>query len=451
MMTGALMFAALWTLRPSLAFVSSSVTRAKGARSDTTIGAVLHSRSSTIISTSCSGTTRRRNGSWKRFLASESSSSSASSSSSPSSSSPLAVQVDHCVSRLGTLQTLLSKHGAPGSQGCRTPDGDLVAVTPAQENPELLASMLGRAKDDDGRDYLLANLHPYLLPIAQSRSTGNFICAYRNPRTNESDKGGHLRPWPIVEAKLGGPGVQLLSLNSEHLMRRIICKVDFGGTADDPDHLVQLYNERLGRGLLYDTTLDTPYQPGAVAQLGYGVDKYVLLRVGPFPDLYQNMARQHFAKGDEQSALISAEAANGKLPGFASTFRFYARLLSSFPHREEETRDAARMCLRLPLWTIGMDASDFEEVAVLGQMCEASDPPATAMAKLKEMYDLIKQVEEDDPHASGKTREQQVIDEATDLMNDAVLTGKEWRSIRPKLVELYKSIGREDMASFIDI
>jgi hypothetical protein len=445
MMTGALVFAALWTIRPSLAFVSTRSRVVRGTRSATATGAanaVLYS--SRTYNSITSSTTRRRIGGWKRFLASESSSSSSSS----SSPSPLAVQVEHCVSRLGTLQTLLSKHGAPGSQGCRTPDGDLVAVTPAQETPELLASMLGHV-EDDGRDYSLANLHPYLFPIARSRSTGNFICAYRNPWTEESDPGQH-RPWPIVEAKLGGPGVQLLSLNSEHLMRRIVCEVDFTGSGD-PDHLVQLYNERLGRGLLPDPTLDTPYQPGAVAQLGYGVDKYVLLRVGPFPDLYQNMARQHFAKGDEQSALISAETANGKMPGFASTFRFYARLLSSFPHREEETRDAARMCLRLPLWTIGMDASDFEEVAVLGQMCEASDPPATAMAKLKEMYDLMKQVEEEDRHASGKTSEQQTMDEATDLMNDAVLSGKEWRSIRPKLVDLYKSIGREDMASFVDI
>lgn len=361
------------------------------------------------------------------------------------------------MSRLATLQTLLSRHGAPGSQGCSAPN-DLVAVATTatmESTPELLASMLGSdsdSSDDDDKQQQkqFANLHPYLFPIAQSRSTGNLVCAYRNPMTEESDKG---HPWPIVETKIGGPGMQLLSLNSEHLMRRIVCELDFAQTDAD---LVQLYNEGLGKGLsvVKEASLDTPYEPGSVAQLGYGVDKYVLLRVGPFPDLYQSMARQHFKKGDEQSSLISAEAANGKLPGFASTFRFYARLLSSFPNRQEETRDAARMCLRLPLPTIGMDVCDFEEVAVLGEMCQEHEvSPELAMQKLQEMYELIQQVEEEDPHASGKTPEQQVMEDASDLINRAVLTGKykEWSSLRPELAEMFRSIGRDDMASFIDI
>jgi len=341
--------------------------------------------------------------------------------------------------------------------------------------------MLGGGADDsdDKQDnkqqkqapHPFANLHPYLFPIAQSQSTGNLVCAYRNPMAEigsdqqspagASDNTSKRRynqqhhPWPIVEAKLGGPGLQLLSLNSEHLMRRIVCELDFAGAHDDSasDHLVQLYNEGLGRGTVV-SSLDTPYEPGSVAQLGYGVDKYVLLRVGPFPDLYQSMARQHFAKGDESSALIAAEAANGKLPGFASQFRFYARILSSFPNRQEETRDAARMCLRLPLPTIGMDLGDFEEVAVLGQLCEEHDAsPATALLKLTEMYDLMRQVEEEDPHASGKTPEQQVMEDAADLINRAVLTGKyqDWSSLRPELAQMYRSIGRDDMALFIDI
>lgn len=415
-MTGSLLIAAVWTLRPTQGFVFR------------------HSASS-----------NRRDGisACRRLLASSSSSSSGSSSSS------LGTQVENCVSRLGTLQTLLSRHGAPGSQGCSSPNDlvPLASAIPQDETPELLASLGDQQQKDDKQQarHKLSNLHPYLFPISQSKATGNLICAYRNPMTEESDKS---HPWPIVESKIGAPGLQLLSLHSEHLMRRIVCEIDYAD-ADDTD-LVQLYNEGLGKGLLQ--AFDTPYEPGAVAQLGYGPDKYVLLRVGPFPDLYQDMARQHFAKGDEQSSLIAAEAANGKLPGFGSTFRFYARLLSSFPNREEETRDAARMCLRLPLPTIGMDRSDFEEVAVLGQMIEADQSsPETAMVKLKEMYERLKQAEEEDPHASGRTREQTVIEDASDLINETVLTGKEWSSIRPELAEMFRSIGREDMASFIDI
>lgn len=401
MMAGSLLIAAAWTLHPAHAFASR---------------AALTTRISTTAASSCG----------IRLFASG-----------PSSS--LASLVEGRVSRLGTLQTLLSKHGAPGSQGCRAPDGDLIPVSAAQETPELIASMGAPDASE------LGNLHPYLFPIAESQTTGNIICAYRNPATEDSSL--VQKPWPIVEAKIGGPGMQLLALNSEHLMRRMVCEFDFAGNNAD---LIALYNEGLGQGLLKETALDTPYEPGSVAKLGYGVDKYVLLRVGPFPDLYESMARQHFARSDEASALIAAEAANGKLSGFASTFRFYARLLSSFPNRKEETRDAARMCLRLPLPTIGMSWADFEEVAMLGQMADECDSPEAALKKLRDMYMLIKQVEDDDPHASARTAAQQVLDDANNLLNDTVLAGKEWSSIRPKLGELFRSIGRDDMAAFID-
>jgi hypothetical protein len=354
-------------------------------------------------------------------------------------SSSLASLVEGRVSRLGTLQTFLSKHGAPGSQGCQAADGDLVPISAAQDTPELVASMGAPDATE------LINLHPYLFPIVQSQTTGNIVCAYRSPSTEESSS-AH-KPWPIVEAKIGGPGMRLLSLNSEHLMRRMVCEFDFAGTNAD---LIALYNEGLGQGLLKETALDTPYESGSVAKLGYGVDKYVLLRVGPFPDLYESMARQHFARGDEASALIAAETANGKLSGFASTFRFYARLLSSLPNRKEETRDAARMCLRLPLPTIGMALADFEEVAMLGQMADESDSPETAMKRLQDMFLLIKKVEDDDPRASGMTVVQQVLDNANNLINDTILAGRDWGSIRPKLGELFRSIGRDEMAAFID-
>jgi hypothetical protein len=349
------------------------------------------------------------------------------SSSSSSFHSDIFPQERVCVSRLQTLQTLLSKHGAPGSQGCNTPD-DLIPIL-TQNTPELLRTM--------GDEKEFGDLHPYLFPIAQSKSTGNLICAYRNPTTEESDKN---HPWPIVESKLGGPGMQLLSLNSEHIMRRIVC---------ENEKLADIYNEGLGQGMLKDS-LDIPYEKGSVEKLGYGVDKYVLLRVGPFPDLYQEMARNHRQNNDEQSSLIAAEAANSKLSGFASTFRFYSRLLSSFPNREEESRDAARMCLRLPLPTIGINLHEFEEVAILAKVCDESDP-SQALSKLKEMYELMKSVEDVDNPQNNKAPVQKAIEEADDIINMAVLTGKSWLEIRPELAEKFQSAGRDDMASFVSL
>ena len=186
------------------------------------------------------------------------------------------------------------------------------------------------------------------------------------------------------------------------------------------------------------------------------MDKYVLLRVGPFPDIYETLALGHFTKGDESSALISCEAANNKIQGFASTFLFYARLLNKFPNRSEEVRDAARMCLRLPLPSIGLNEQDFKDVAILGQIANANDSDSMdeIMAKLQAMYEKMRQHEQEEdprtaPGETQKTQEQKAIDEANYLLDITSLTGGKWDDIRPKLAEIYKKAGRNDMASFV--
>lgn len=170
-------------------------------------------------------------------------------------SSSSIIGVDSSISRLSTFQTMLSKYGAPGSQGCNQAN-DLEPVVPSQDAPELLASMTD-AQDDD-----LSNLHPYLYPLLRSKSTGNFICALRNAYAEEGDMNN---PWPIVESTLGGPGMQLIALNSEHVMRRIACEKDFSGKDTEA---VEIYNDGLGQGLLKEKAFDNPYVAGDVEKLG---------------------------------------------------------------------------------------------------------------------------------------------------------------------------------------
>ena len=185
----------------------------------------------------------------------------------------------------------------------------------------------------------------------------------------------------------------------------------------------------------------------------YGVDKYILLRVGPFPDLYERMTAQHAARGDEQSALIAAEANNGKFTGFGSTFRHQAKLLASLPNREEESRDAARMCLRMPLPSIGMTNEDFREVAILAQLVDENASDDEAMAALRDMYEKIRELdrEEDASSTTGMTREQSAFEEANYLLDNVALSGEDkWSDVRKQLGEIYRSVGRDDMADFVD-
>ena len=347
-------------------------------------------------------------------------------------SSSTATTVESSISRLDTLQQLLSKHGAPGSRHCNRPN-DLIPINTSNSSPELVSALTG--------DNSLADLHPYLYPICQSQANPeSYVCAYRNPHVEQTELQQQQQQqqavWPIVETHRSGRGLQVLALHSEHLMRRIACECDNGTHPE----LVDLYNDGLGN--------NKKYEPGSVEQLGYGVDKYVLLRAGPFPDLYQKMARQHLQKGDEQSALISAEACNSKLAGFGSNFAFYASLLAECPQRDEESRDAARMCLRLPLATAGlMLREELAAVASLGLMGDANEP----LQNVKTMFEAIRKAEsEEDPREAGKSLEQVAIDEANIMLDMAVLDGTPWSSVRASVSEQLRIAGLADMANFVD-
>lgn len=343
------------------------------------------------------------------------------------------------ISRLDTLQILLNKVGAPGSKSCNVPQ-DLEPVS----------------LHDDAA---VLKLHPHLYPISKSKSKpDHYICALRRAYADDAlYKSSTNAPWPIVEAKLNGPGYSLLSLNSEHLMRRIAAEADANdkGLIRKPDEIIDLYNKDLGQGLnLVEPAFDNIYDRGSVKKLGYGTSKYMLLRVGPFPDLYEEMASQHSRKGDESSSLIAAEASNGKFTGFASTFRFYAELLSSFPNRSDEARDAARVCLRMPLPSIGMFTEDIVRVSQLADLCTKDDDVHTALGNMMDMYEKIKKHEEEDEQGrANMTPEQLAIEEANRIMDRMVFVKdaeRDWSCARQKLADIYSSAGMGDMAAFVN-
>ncbi|KAL3762275.1 hypothetical protein ACHAWU_000922 [Discostella pseudostelligera] len=343
------------------------------------------------------------------------------------------------VSRLSTLQSLLSERGAPGSIGCNLGNGDLIAIPPS-------SSCSVEYKD----------LHPHLLPLAKSTSSGHIICALRRAYADdvpEYDSPSINAPWPIVESAVGLPGMRLLALNSEHLMRRIAADADANSGDDEESRskIVEMYNNGLGNGSISEKSLDTPYLTGGVAELGYGLDKYILLRVGPFPDLYETMSNTHLSRGDEKSSLIAAEASNGKFGGFGSTFAFYAKLLASLsPKREEECRDAARMTLRMPLPSLGLTRKDYIDVAKMAGIANQDDDGEVALRKMLDMYEKIREHEKDDNSRDGKTPQQIAMEDANYLLDLACLTGRKYGEVREEIAKIYRGAGMEDDARFVE-
>jgi Asp-tRNA(Asn)/Glu-tRNA(Gln) amidotransferase C subunit len=98
-----------------------------------------------------------------------------------------------------------------------------------------------------------------------------------------------------------------------------------------------------------------------------------------------------------------------------------------------------------------MTHEDFRELAVLAKLADENDTAEEAMSKLGHMYEKIRQHGEKDPAAQqGMTPEQAAFEEANYLLDNAVLTGGKWSDLRPKLEKLYRSVGREDMADFVN-
>jgi hypothetical protein len=228
-------------------------------------------------------------------------------------------------------------------------------------------------------------------------------------------------------------------------MRRIVCEADAN---EHPlvNDLLSLYNDGLNGS--------PAYERGSVTKLGYGLDKYILLRVGPFPDLYESLSLQHLAKGDESSALIAAETSNGKFSGFGSTYASYARLLSKLPSRTEESRDAARVCLRLPISTVGMTLEDMKDVAILAGFAQANDPTSVAMHKLQLVHDKMRRSEQQErsshSYDSMPTKEQLAIQDASYLLDKVAMSGGHWGPIRQELAEIYLNAGCSEMAAFVN-
>jgi hypothetical protein len=83
------------------------------------------------------------------------------------------------------------------------------------------------------------------------------------------------------------------------------------------------------------------------------LDRYLLTKVGPFPDCYERLANDFIVKKSEVSALVTCERAVSIFYGWGHPVNFHAQLMSKIPGRKREARDAARASLGQPCWTVG--------------------------------------------------------------------------------------------------
>eukprot|EP00899_Mesostigma_viride_P000833 jgi/Mesvir1/10750/Mv13819-RA.1 len=182
----------------------------------------------------------------------------------------------------------------------------------------------------------------------------------------------------------------------------------------------------------------TMYKSGDVAASPYKrLDVYLMKQVGKFPDVFERLALSHLGKNDQISALVTAEYYNNRqFPGWGRPSAFLAELYQKIG-RQLECRDAARMALRSPWWTLG---TPFEVIANLAEYGRENG--------IKQLRERISEEAALNDAQQGKAPAQIALDRAAFTMDIAVAE-KSWPETLPRLAELYKEGGMPDVAKLV--
>lgn len=268
-------------------------------------------------------------------------------------------------------------------------------------------------------------LHPFFIPLtAATKPTGDRTLTglLRWPTPPEDME------LPVVRARSDDLGLTLLASSSVCAVTRALAAADFSGRTAE------------AAAIRDASSLALAYQNGEADESGLGLERYLIMKTGPFPDIYEGLVNFHKAKGDEQSALITCERAATIFPGWGSGHAFHANFLKDMG-RESEARDAARFALQIPLWTLGGSGIVEDMRKLAGYVEEQS------LAKIfKRLYEdkREKEVEE------GKLPEQVALDRAAYLLDLCVAERwEDWENAKMGLAELYDEAGMNDFATFV--
>ena len=84
------------------------------------------------------------------------------------------------------------------------------------------------------------------------------------------------------------------------------------------------------------------------------LDRYLLTKVGPFPDCYERLAQNFKDKDNIVSALITCERSVSLFYSWGHPLHFHTKMLRD-AGRPHECLEAARSAMGLPKWTLASD------------------------------------------------------------------------------------------------
>lgn len=179
------------------------------------------------------------------------------------------------------------------------------------------------------------------------------------------------------------------------------------------------------------------------------LDKWLLLEVGPFPEVYRNLAQEQL-RADAQTGLIIADTMRDVFgANWAFPHAFVGNVLKSyFNDRELEASHSAARCFTggYPLWSLEEEGDDLDKLLLDAQMEKLGTRDLLRVFYMKRVSD--------DQRAAVRTGSMSLgcatLAKAQALM-DAVCCGyKSYNGIRKELTDLYEEVpGCEPLTDLI--
>jgi hypothetical protein len=220
---------------------------------------------------------------------------------------------------MNTVDTFVSEHTAYLRDVARV------------KSPQRLRALL-ELIDLQGEDTLISptdrkGLNPFLIPLARNKKDNSRLCFIRWPtQKDEMD----LQLCRTTEV-----GVVLVSLGTNQYCHRIAVEQDFYCTPTAPQAIALLNRdgEMYTSGAYLDFLKSGKFPTLTDADLKLVLDRYLLTKVGAFPDCYERLANNFMASKNDVSALVTCERAVSIFYGWGHPINFHAKVMSKLTGR----------------------------------------------------------------------------------------------------------------------
>lgn len=288
------------------------------------------------------------------------------------------------------------------------------------------------------------DLHPFLLPVATKGTFDDDLevlaLLIRAPN------GKQLRPdeWQVVTQQ--PRKTKVVKLMADDISRYIVKRAEEATFRKEKQDMP-----------IIEATKDL-YEVRFQGQDQTALDKWLLLEVGAFPDVYKNLAMEHITSGDAMTGLVIADTMRETF-GYTWAFphAYVSTLLNTYFDGKKEMEDrhiegnhCAQQCFTAgyPLWTLE-DDTDETLNKLLGY---AQMPQLGSISALRVFY--LKRSTDDQRRAvrTGSISEGCVAMAKGQALMDAVVCGhKSYNGIRDELYDIYEEVpGCDPLCNLIE-